>query len=70
MEAEKIPIDDQHALMAPHPELFEDAFHFNQAGSAIMGVQAAASIRRALETPEASGPAIRRFIRRNLPLRP
>src|SRR5712671_8233447 len=49
IEAEKIPIDDQHALMAQHADLFEDAFHFNQAGSAMMGVQAAAIIKRALE---------------------
>jgi hypothetical protein len=49
IEAENIPIDDQHALMAEHPDLYEDAFHFNKAGSAMMGVQAAAMIRRALE---------------------
>jgi hypothetical protein len=49
IEAEKIPIDDQHALMTQHADLFEDAFHFNQAGSAMMGVQAAMIIRRTLE---------------------
>ena len=49
VEAEKIPIDDQHALMTQHADLYEDAFHFNKAGSAKMGVQAAAIIRRALE---------------------
>src|SRR5712692_1440787 len=49
IEAEKIPIDDQHALMVEHSELFKDAFHFNGAGSAMMGVQAAAIIRKALE---------------------
>src|SRR6266403_1951214 len=49
IEAQGIPIDDQHALMTQHADLFEDAFHFNQAGSAMMGVQAAAIIKRALE---------------------
>jgi hypothetical protein len=49
VEAERIPIDDQHALMTQHADLYEDAFHFNKAGSAIMGAQAAAIIRRALE---------------------
>ena len=49
IEAEGIPIDDQHALMTQHADLFEDAFHFNQAGSAMMGVQAAAIIKRAIE---------------------
>ncbi len=49
IETGAIPIDDQHALMTQHADLFEDAFHFNKAGSAMMGVQAAAIIRRALE---------------------
>ena len=49
IKAEGIPIDDQHALMTQHADLFEDAFHFNKAGSAMMGVQTAAIIRRALE---------------------
>src|SRR5712664_2197833 len=49
IEAENIPIDDQYALMAEHPDLYKDAFHFNKAGSEMMGVQAAAIIRRALE---------------------
>lgn len=49
IEAERIPIDDQHALMSRHPDLYEDAFHFNKAGSAMMGAQAAALIRNALE---------------------
>jgi hypothetical protein len=35
--------------MTEHTDLYEDAFHFNKAGSAIMGVQAAMIIRRALE---------------------
>jgi hypothetical protein len=50
MEAEKIPIDDQHALMIQRPELYEDAFHFNKAGSAMMGDQAAAIIRNEVES--------------------
>jgi hypothetical protein len=35
--------------MRQHADLYEDAFHFNKAGSAIMGAQAAAIIRKALE---------------------
>src|SRR6266478_3907803 len=42
IEVEGIPVDDQHALMTQHADFFEDAFHFNQAGSEMMGVQAAA----------------------------
>jgi hypothetical protein len=49
IEAERIPIDDQYGLMTQHLDLYEDAFHFNKAGSAMMGVQAATSIRSALE---------------------
>src|SRR5882724_1463444 len=49
IETGGIPIDDQHALMTQHADLFEDAFHFNKVGSAMMGVQTAAIIRRALE---------------------
>lgn len=51
VEAEKIPIDDQHALMTHHADLYEDSVHFNKAGSAIMGDQAAALIKQALQSP-------------------
>jgi hypothetical protein len=46
---EKISIDDQHSLMVKHLDLFEDSVHFNAAGANIMGVQAAATIRAALQ---------------------
>jgi hypothetical protein len=49
IEAERIPIDDQHALMSQHTDLYKDTIHFNKAGSTIMGDQAATLIRRALE---------------------
>src|SRR5712671_1715273 len=49
VEAEGIPVDDQHALMIQHADLFKDAFHFNQPGSEMMGVQAAAIIKRTIE---------------------
>ena len=49
VEPEKILIDDLHALMSQHADLYEDPFHFNKAGSAIMGAQAATIIRKALE---------------------
>jgi hypothetical protein len=50
IESEKILVDDQHSLMTQHADLYEDAFHFNKAGSAIMGDQAAAIIRNLLES--------------------
>jgi hypothetical protein len=50
IEAEKILVDDQHGLMSRHLDLYEDAIHFNETGSAIMGGQAATIIKRALET--------------------
>jgi len=49
VERDRILIDDLHALMAQHSDLYEDPFHFNKAGAAIMGEQAAAIIRKALE---------------------
>jgi hypothetical protein len=50
VEDEKILIDDQHALMAEHADLYEDNMHFNKAGSTMMGDQAAATIKKALES--------------------
>jgi hypothetical protein len=55
MEAEKIPVDDQHALLTQHPDLYEDGVHFNKVGSAIMGGQAATIIKRVRETPGREG---------------
>src|SRR5882724_11847770 len=49
IETGGIPIDDQHAPMTQHDDLIEDAYHFNKAGSAMMGVQTAAIIKRAIE---------------------
>jgi lysophospholipase L1-like esterase len=43
-----IPIDDQHALMMRHRDLYQDTVHFNPAGSELMGDQAAATIRAQL----------------------
>jgi hypothetical protein len=48
VQAENIPVDDQHSLMMKHLDLYEDSVHFNPAGANIMGVQAAATIRAAL----------------------
>jgi lysophospholipase L1-like esterase len=45
-----IAVDDQHALMMQHPDLYEDTVHFGPAGAALMGDQAAATIRAALST--------------------
>jgi hypothetical protein len=48
VKAAKIPVDDQHALMMKHLDLYEDSVHFSPAGATIMGDQAAATIRTAL----------------------
>jgi hypothetical protein len=43
-----IPVDDQHALMTHHADQYEDHVHFNPAGAAIQGQQAAQHIRAVL----------------------
>jgi hypothetical protein len=43
-----IAVDDQHALMMQHQDLHEDSVHFNAAGAALQGDQAAATIKEAL----------------------
>lgn len=43
-----IQVDDQFSLMMQHQNLHEDSVHFNPAGAAIQGDQAAAMIRHAL----------------------
>ena len=43
-----IPLDDQHALMAQHADLYEDHVHFNTAGAVIQGQQVAQFIRSSL----------------------
>jgi hypothetical protein len=40
-----IAIDDQHALMAQHADLYLDGVHFNDQGTALQGKQAAQLIR-------------------------
>jgi hypothetical protein len=42
-------VDDQHALMAKHADLYRDDVHFNGEGSDIAGDAAAETIRHALE---------------------
>jgi lysophospholipase L1-like esterase len=49
VDAAHIPVDDQHALMMQHQDMYQDTVHFNAAGSNLMGDQAAATIRRQLE---------------------
>jgi hypothetical protein len=46
--AQRIPLDDQHALMMQHEDLHEDPVHFNPTGANIQGDQAATLIRSAL----------------------
>jgi GDSL-like Lipase/Acylhydrolase family len=43
-----IPLDDQHELMSHHLGRYEDDVHFNPAGAAIQGQQAAQTIRTSL----------------------
>jgi lysophospholipase L1-like esterase len=45
----QIPVDDQHMLMTHHADQYEDHVHFNSAGAAIQGQQAAQLIREALD---------------------
>jgi lysophospholipase L1-like esterase len=49
---ERIPVDDQHALMVHHLDLYEDTVHFNETGAKIMGDQASAIIRKMLQVPQ------------------
>jgi hypothetical protein len=49
VEANKIPVDELQSLMRRHPDLYEDPFHFNKEGAALMGDQAAAIIKKTLE---------------------
>lgn len=42
-------VDDQHALMAKHADLYQDDVHFNDEGTAIAGDAAAETIREALK---------------------
>ena len=48
IDAVHIPVDDQHALMMQHQDLYQDTVHFNTVGSNLMGDQAAAMIRAQL----------------------
>ena len=48
VQAAGIPIDDQHALMMKHLNLYQDSVHFNPVGAGIQGDQAAAMILSAL----------------------
>jgi hypothetical protein len=50
VRAQGIAIDDQHQLMMQHQDLHEDPVHFNPAGAALQGDQAASYIRAALES--------------------
>jgi hypothetical protein len=49
IHAAHIPIDDQHALMMQHQNLYQDTVHFNTAGSNLMGDQVAAAISAQLK---------------------
>ena len=45
MAREGISVDDQHALMLPHPEFHDGDVHFTAAGSALQATQVTAALR-------------------------
>lgn len=45
---EKIPLDDQYALMKQHPEMYQDNVHPNEAASRLQGKQAGEEILKLL----------------------
>jgi hypothetical protein len=49
VQAAHIAVDDQHALMMKHLDTYEDTVHFGPAGAALMGDQAAETIRSSLK---------------------
>lgn len=48
MAKEGVPVDDLYALMIQHPECCADSLHYNAAGKALQGAQAAAAIMKLL----------------------
>lgn len=48
IDAQHIPIDDEHALMMHHLDDYQDTVHFNNAGSEIQGYQVSAKIEAML----------------------
>jgi len=56
VKASRVTVDDQHALMLRHEDLFADSVHFNEAGSNLMGDRVAESVRAALQEA-LTGPA-------------
>jgi hypothetical protein len=48
VQAAKIAVDDQHALMLRHGDLHQDSIHFNPAGANLQGDQAAETIKAAI----------------------
>lgn len=47
----KIALDDQHALMTHHADLYQDNVHFNTQGADLQGKQASRFIRGLLQAP-------------------
>ena len=45
-----LPTDDLHTLMSRHRDLYQDNVHFNDAGAALMGDQAATLIKQTLSS--------------------
>jgi lysophospholipase L1-like esterase len=48
-DRDAIPIDDQYALMAHHPDLYMDDVHFNPEGSSVQGKQVVSAIEKYLK---------------------
>jgi hypothetical protein len=53
VKAAGIEVDDQHALMGQHRDLYQDNVHFNTEGANMQGDQAASLIRFALRAAKA-----------------
>jgi hypothetical protein len=49
IHAAGVTVDDQHALMMKHLDTYEDTVHFGPSGAELMGIQAAETIRSALQ---------------------
>lgn len=48
VSSRSIPIDDQHALMSHHSDLYQDSVHFSDTGASIQAAQVVASVEVAL----------------------
>ena len=58
VSSRSIAVDDQHALMSHHSDLYKDSIHFNDTGASIQAAQVVAGVEVALhELTKLSGDA-------------